>query len=130
MKHEVILLRHGHAEKQAPGHNDADRELSERGIAVRAAARAIAVGPGVLELADGPPVAADRVIALPRLVGPAIPGLPQGAGGFIPVDAHGRVPDVPDVFAAGDATTFPLKQGGLACQQADAADSAMSEVGR
>jgi len=100
--------------------------LSERGIAVRAAARAIAVGPGVLELADGPPVAADRVIALPRLVGPAIPGLPQGAGGFIPVDAHGRVPDVPDVFAAGDATTFPLKQGGLACQQADAAAEAIA----
>jgi len=33
MKHEVILLRHAHAEKQAPGQNDADRELSERGIA-------------------------------------------------------------------------------------------------
>lgn len=33
MKREVILLRHAHAEKQAPGQNDADRELSERGIA-------------------------------------------------------------------------------------------------
>jgi len=28
---------------------------------------------------------------------------------------------VPGVFAAGDITAFPIKQGGLACQQADAA---------
>jgi sulfide:quinone oxidoreductase len=33
---------------------------------------------------------------------------------------------VPDVFAAGDATTFPLKQGGLATQQADAAAEAIA----
>ena len=38
MKHEVILLRHAHAEKQASGQNDADRELSERGIAEAKAA--------------------------------------------------------------------------------------------
>ena len=66
------------------------------------------------------------MIALPRLVGPATPGLPHGANGFIPVDAHGRVPGVADVFAAGDATTFPLKQGGLATQQADAAAEAIA----
>ena len=70
------------------------------------------------------------MIALPRLVGPGIPGLPHGAHGFIPVDAHGRVPGVPDVFAAGDATTFPLKQGGLATQQADAAaETIAAELG-
>ena len=33
---------------------------------------------------------------------------------------------VEDVFAAGDATTFPLKQGGLATQQADAAAEAIA----
>jgi sulfide:quinone oxidoreductase len=98
----------------------------ERGIAFRVGARALSVRKGVLELAEGPGVVADRVIALPRLVGPAIAGLPHGAHGFIPVDAHGRVPEVPDVFAAGDATTFPLKQGGLACQQADAAAEAIA----
>ena len=104
--------------------------LAERGVVVRAGAHAIAVHEGVLELAGAPGVAADDVIALPRLVGPAIAGLPHGAHGFIPVDAHGRVPDVPDVFAAGDATTFPLKQGGLACQQADAAaETIAAELG-
>ena len=40
--------------------------LAERGIALRTGARAIAVRPGELELAEGPVVLADRVIALPR----------------------------------------------------------------
>src|SRR4051794_1644867 len=100
--------------------------LSERGIALRTRAQAIAARPGALEIAGAPPVQADRVIALPRLVGPALPGLPQEASWFIPVDRHGRVPGVPDVYAAGDATTFPLKQGGLAAQQADAAAEAIA----
>ena len=95
--------------------------LAERGIALRAGSRAVGARPGELMLADGPPVAADRVIALPELIGPTIPGLPQGPSYFIPTDTHGRVDGVPDVFAAGDATAFPLKQGGLATQQADAA---------
>ena len=34
---------------------------------------------------------------------------------------HGRVRGADDVYAAGDGTWFPVKQGGLACQQADAA---------
>ena len=64
---------------------------------------------------------AERVVALPRAVGPALPGLPANARGFIPTDLHGRVPDVDAVWAAGDAIAFPVKQGGLASQQADAA---------
>jgi len=43
------------------------------------------------------------------------------ARGFVPTDLHGRVPDVDVVWAAGDAIAFPVKQGGLASQQADAA---------
>ncbi len=34
--------------------------------------------------------------------------------------------DVEDVFAAGDTTAFPVKQGGLAAQQADAAAEAIA----
>ncbi|HEX6025173.1 MAG TPA: FAD-dependent oxidoreductase [Solirubrobacter sp.] len=104
--------------------------LAERGIGLRVGARPVAVHDGALELDGAPTVTADRVIALPRLVGPATPGLPHSAQGFIPVDRHGRVPDMPDVFAAGDATTFPLKQGGLATQQADAAaETIAAELG-
>jgi sulfide:quinone oxidoreductase len=33
---------------------------------------------------------------------------------------------VEDVYAAGDATAFPVKQGGIACEQADAAAEAIA----
>ncbi len=64
---------------------------------------------------------ADVVIALPAMKGPAIPGLPSDDDGFIIVDEHSRVSGVEAVYAAGDGTNFPIKQGGLATQQADAA---------
>jgi sulfide:quinone oxidoreductase len=93
--------------------------LRARGIELRMVALATAFEGSVVRLAGGGTVRADRVVALPRLQGPAIPGLPQDREGFIPVDAYGRVPGVEDVYAAGDGTAFPLKQGGLAAQQAD-----------
>jgi sulfide:quinone oxidoreductase len=65
-------------------------------------------------------IEADRIVCLPLLDGPQTPGVPTDVAGFIPVDADCRLPGVPDVYAAGDATSFPIKQGGLACQQADA----------
>jgi sulfide:quinone oxidoreductase len=58
-------------------------------------------------------------VTLPRLAGPAIEGLPAETDGFLVTDAHARVAGVRDVYAAGDVTAF--KQGGIACQQADAA---------
>jgi len=77
-----------------------------------------------------PAIPVDRTVALPLLRGPALPGLPADANGFIPVDGHGRVTGAPDVYAAGDATTFPIKQGGLATQQADAvAEAVAADVG-
>jgi sulfide:quinone oxidoreductase len=63
---------------------------------------------------------AGAVAALPALDGPALAGLPH-LEGFIPIDNQARVHDTDDVYAAGDATTFPIKQGGLGTQQADAA---------
>jgi sulfide:quinone oxidoreductase len=60
------------------------------------------------------------IVALPVLEGPRIKGLPSNAHGFIPVDDFGRVGGLRNVYAAGDATVFPVKQGGLAAQQADA----------
>jgi sulfide:quinone oxidoreductase len=62
----------------------------------------------------------DEAIALPRLRGPKIAGVPADGAGFIPTDPFGAVAGLAGVFAAGDATTFPVKQGGLAAQQADA----------
>jgi CBS domain-containing protein len=65
---------------------------------------------------------------LPRLRGPRLDGLPQTLDGFIPVDAHGRVSGLEDVYAAGDITNFPVKQGGIATQQADAAAEAIAQA--
>ncbi len=62
-----------------------------------------------------------EVVALAQMAGPGIPGLPEDDAGFIRVDPHGRVQGLEHVYAAGDGTSFPIKQGGLATQQADAA---------
>ena len=100
--------------------------LSQRAITLRAAAQAHAVHDGTLELQTGEELAADAVISLPPLEGPGIAGLPSTEDGFLPVDAHGRVVGAPRVFAAGDATAYPIKQGGLATQQADAVAEAIA----
>jgi sulfide:quinone oxidoreductase len=55
-----------------------------------------------------------------------VAGLPRDANGFLPTDPSGRVQGLDDVFAAGDATSFPIKQGGIAAQQADAAAEAIA----
>jgi sulfide:quinone oxidoreductase len=83
---------------------------------------------GRLLLDDGGELAAERVVALPELRVPIIPGVPRGSGGFIPTDSGGRVKGLERVFAAGDATSFPIKQGGLAAQQADVAATAIAAI--
>ncbi|HET8758638.1 MAG TPA: FAD-dependent oxidoreductase [Solirubrobacteraceae bacterium] len=95
--------------------------LAGRDIALRTGARAVHVTDDVLWLDSDTAMIADTVISLPRLVGAAIDGLPNDRDGFLPTDAHGYVKGAPGVLAAGDVTTFPVKQGGLATQQADAA---------
>ncbi len=74
---------------------------------------------GALVLGSGERLDADRVVAAPTLRGPMITGLPADRWGFVTTDALGSVGGVPDVYAAGDVTSFPIKQGGLATQQAD-----------
>jgi sulfide:quinone oxidoreductase len=101
--------------------------LAEAGIAVRTGAEAEMPRGNALELrATGERIDVDRVVTVPILSGPAIDGLPHDAAGFLPVDSHGRVNGVSAVYAAGDATDFEIKQGGLACQQADAAAEAIA----
>ena len=71
----------------------------------------------------------DSIVALPQLFGPATPGVPKRDGhGFIAVDGHGQVPGLERVFAAGDATDFAVKHGGLASQQADVAAEAIAAL--
>jgi len=97
-----------------------DRHLSTAGVEIVTSAYAQVERGHVLLKPMGRLLEVDRVVALPKLVGRRHPGLPADSDGFIPVDEHGQVAGLPDVFAAGDGTDFPIKQGGLAAQQADA----------
>jgi sulfide:quinone oxidoreductase len=111
------------------------------GAAASDAVRALLVGHGIelhvgfypvrydsgrLELVPTATLEADRVVALPRLEGPRILGLPQDDNCFVVTDRQGRVHGLDDVYAAGDITQFPIKQGGLATQQADAVAEAIA----
>jgi sulfide:quinone oxidoreductase len=71
----------------------------------------------------------DRVVALPQLFGPSLLGVPLHAhNGFVPIDAHCKVTGIERVFAAGDATDFAVKFGGIAAQQADTAAGAIAAL--
>jgi sulfide:quinone oxidoreductase len=95
--------------------------LAERGIELRTTTYPDAFEDGRLGVLSGPPLEADAVVSLPRLKGVPLAGVPQDDDFFVAVDPSCRVPELEDVYAAGDITTFPVKQGGLAAQQADAA---------
>jgi sulfide:quinone oxidoreductase len=127
--HEVTLVT---AEDEplrvfGPEASRAVAELLEiRGIGLRSGAPAVGFEQGVLGIVGSRPLPVDHVVALPRLVGRPIEGIPSDRDGFVGVDVYGGVRDVDDVYAAGDMTNFPLKQGGIAAQMADAAASAIA----
>jgi sulfide:quinone oxidoreductase len=119
---EIVTPEHaplavfGHKASEAVG-----ALLAEREIGLRTDSYPLAFDLGELRTRPGPPLTADRVISVPRLSGVRIAGVPQDENSFIQTDSHGRVPGLPGVYAAGDITTFSIKQGGIASQQADAA---------
>jgi sulfide:quinone oxidoreductase len=102
--------------------------LEEAGIEFVPSRRPIMARGERLIFDDGGELVTERVVALPELRVPVIPGIPRGPGGFVPTDSGGRVKGLERVFAAGDATSFPVKQGGLAAQQADVAAAAIASI--
>jgi sulfide:quinone oxidoreductase len=100
--------------------------LERRHIEVHTRSHPFALEEGLLHLVPEGTIPAERVVALPRLQGQRIDGVPQTVDGFIPVDANGRVYGLEDVYAAGDITSFPVKQGGIAAQQALSAAEAIA----
>ena len=96
-------------------------QLEMHGIELLVDTTPLAVEGRALRLLPDQRIEADRVVALPRLEGLRLAGLPHDANGFVPTDQHGLVRGLYDVYAAGDLTDFPVKQGGIATQQADAA---------
>lgn len=100
--------------------------LAERGIELHSGSHPISVEAHGVVLSPRGFVRADRVVSLPRLEGPRLQGLRCDPAGFLPTDWFGRVVGVKHVYAAGDVTAFPVKQGGIAAQQADAAARAIA----
>jgi sulfide:quinone oxidoreductase len=95
--------------------------LEEAGIAVDPSSLGERFEDGQLRLSGGRSLAADAAVALPALRVPPLPGVPQREGGFVHTDTRMHVVGLEAVWAAGDATSFPIKQGGLAAQQSDVA---------
>jgi sulfide:quinone oxidoreductase len=105
-----------------------ERLLDEANVALRTGVTAAVPGPGRLYLGDDE-LHADRIVTLPRIVGPAVPGLPAGTDWFTPIDDYCCVPGTQGrIFAAGDATDSPVKHGGLGAQQADTAAAGIAHL--
>jgi sulfide:quinone oxidoreductase len=98
--------------------------LAKAGVELHASVAVSAYENGALRGDGGNAIACDQAIALPRLVVDEIPGLPQNPHGFLTTDVQMQV--MTGVWAAGDVTAFPIKQGGLAAQQADVAARAIA----
>jgi len=99
-------------------------ELNQAGVEVELGAYAdLDPGPpsAIVMRPSGRRIEGGRVLALPRLRGRAPQGVPADPDGFVTVDPHGRVAGAEHVWAAGDGIAFPVKFGGLAAEQADAA---------
>lgn len=107
-----------------------ERLLEDSGVLFIPSAHCETPAPGRVSIAPGSQnLLVDRIIALPQLFGPSVPGVPTDAHhGFIPIDVHCRVPRLERVFAAGDATDFAVKFGGIAAQQADTAAEAIAAL--
>ena len=101
-------------------------KLRKTGIEIVTGASAKGFDWGRLELTDGTARPADRVICLPIMRGPALDGMPTDAEGFLRCAHDGTVEGAPGVRVVGDAGAFPLKRGGIACQQADSVAAAIA----
>jgi sulfide:quinone oxidoreductase len=54
--------------------------------------------------------------------------VPEAPDGFVPVDDQCQVLGAERVYAAGDATDFAVKQGGIAAQMADTAAESIAAL--
>ncbi len=105
--------------------------LDRAGVTVHTSARASVPTKGRLLVEPlGVELHPQRMLAVPRLTGRGIRGLPgDGAHGFLPIDRFCGVPGTTGrVFAAGDVAGFPVKHGGLGAQMADSAASVIASL--
>jgi sulfide:quinone oxidoreductase len=103
-------------------------ELRSAGIQLRTGVVARRDGAGLTLEPGGEQLAVQRVFAVPRIVGPALDGLPVDDEGFIVADDTARVEGCKRTWAAGDGVVSPVKFGALATHQARRAAAAVARL--
>ena len=103
-------------------------DLEEVGVAGRDRRVVTAHADGALVVEPGgrPLEAAARGRAAARRRARRLPASPTTSAASSAATRHGQVDGPATVWAAGDAIAFPIKQGGLAAQQADAVAEAIA----
>lgn len=96
-------------------------ELASAGIELHTHSPARSFSNGELWVGHEGPAHVDHVVAQAGHAGLRLSGLPHDHADFLPVDERSRVLGAEGVFAAGDGTDHPIKQGGVATHQARAA---------
>jgi sulfide:quinone oxidoreductase len=103
-------------------------ELERAGVDLITEAVAQRAGNALVLEPSGERLDAQRVFAVPRLLGPAIEGLQADEEGFVLTDDDGRVRGAQRTWAAGDGIESPLKFGGLATHQARVAVAGIARL--
>ncbi len=103
-------------------------ELAAAGVRIETGAVARVVPGGLVLDPDGRELAVERVVAVPRIVGPAVDALPPDDEGFIVAGDDARVAGCTRTWAAGDGVVSPVKFGGLATHQARRAAAAIARL--
>jgi len=104
-------------------------ELERAGVAlVLGAVATRAEGGGLALDPSGDRLDVQRVVAVPRLVGPGIDGLASDDEGFLLTGEDGRVQGAERVWAAGDGIDSPVKFGALATHQARVAIAGIAKL--
>jgi sulfide:quinone oxidoreductase len=103
-------------------------ELRDAGVELVTGAVARGAGGGLVLEPSGDRLDVQRVFAVPRIVGPAVDGLPADEEGFIVVGHDGRVDGTERTWAAGDGVLSPIKFGGLATHQARVAAAGIARA--
>jgi sulfide:quinone oxidoreductase len=102
--------------------------LRQRGITVVLNSEIRSMEEGLVRTAGGASIPSDATVAVPVIRPRQFSGVPTDEAGFIIVDDYCRVAIDGDVFAVGDCTNLPVKQGGLAAQQADTAAAGIAAI--
>jgi sulfide:quinone oxidoreductase len=103
-------------------------ELAHAGVQLKTGVVGLRDKDGLKLEPGGERLDAQRIYSVPRLVGPALEGLPADDEGFILAGDDARVEGCERTWAAGDAVVSPIKFGGLATHQARRAAAAIARL--